>query len=181
MCSSNSKKIISISKKIGADVPFVRPNYLSSDKSNEWLVWQHALDFINKKENYYPDAIVILPVTSPLRNKSDIKNSIKIFLSKKADCLVSLTQSSKNPYFNMVKVKNNKVEKIFKKKHFIRRQDVPKVYSVTTIVYIVKSNFLRKSASFWNGKIIPYFVKPERAVDIDTKFDLKFAEYLNKK
>ena len=63
-----------------------------------------------------------------------------MFLSKKADCLVSLTQSSKNPYFNMVKVKNNKVEKIFKKKHFIRRQDVPKVYSVTTIVYIVKSS-----------------------------------------
>ena len=135
---------------------------------------------MNKKENYYPDIFVILAATSPLREISDIKNSINIFLSQQADCLISVTDSAKNPYFNMVKIKNKKVKKIFKKNNITRRQNAPKVYSVTTVIYIVKTRFLKKYKSFWDGKIIPYYVKPERAVDIDTNLDLKFAEYLNK-
>lgn len=178
--SSNSKKIINIALKLGAEAPFLRPNYLCRDNSNEWDVWKHALNFFSKKLNYFPDLIVILPVTAPLREINDIKNSINFFLKNKSDSLITVTDSNKNPYFNMVKIKNNKVKKIFKKSKIFRRQDAPKVYAVTTVIYIVRTAFLKKKKSIWDGKIIPFYVKPINAIDIDTILDFKFAEYLYK-
>ena len=178
--STDSKKIIKIAKNLGVEAPFVRPSYLCRDKSNEWLVWQHALKFLKKKLNYFPDILVILPVTAPLREMTDIKNSISLFCKNSFDSLISITNSSKNPFFNMVKIKGKHAYKIFKSKNFIRRQDAPKIFAVSTVIYIVKSNFLSKNNSIWKGNIIPFFVKPENAIDIDTKLDFKFAEYIHK-
>ena len=46
-----------------------------------------------------------LDVTSPLRNVQDIKKLIKLLKNKKKDFLLSVNDSKKNPYFNMVEFK----------------------------------------------------------------------------
>ena len=47
--STDSQEIADISKKYGADVPFLRPAELSQDKSTSMAVVQHALNWL--KEN----------------------------------------------------------------------------------------------------------------------------------
>ena len=47
--STDSKKIANISKKHGAEIPFLRPAALSNDKSSKFLVWKHAAKAIEKK------------------------------------------------------------------------------------------------------------------------------------
>ena len=49
--STDSKKIASIAKKFGAEVPFLRPKDLSTDKSREIDAWKHAIDFYKKKKS----------------------------------------------------------------------------------------------------------------------------------
>ena len=70
--STESEKIANISKKYGAEVPFLRPKKLSLDYSPEWKVWKHAVNFL-KKQNEKPTGIIILHATSPLRSIKDIK------------------------------------------------------------------------------------------------------------
>ena len=44
--STDSRKIADISKRYGADIPFIRSKKLSSSTANEWDVWK---DFVRKK------------------------------------------------------------------------------------------------------------------------------------
>ena len=74
--SSDSDKIIKISKKYGAEVFFKRPKILSLSNSPEWKVWQHALSFMEKNKQVEYKGLVVLPPTSPLRNDQDVKRAI---------------------------------------------------------------------------------------------------------
>ena len=44
--STDSQEIAQVAKEYGAEVPFMRPMELAGDKSSEWHVWQHALDYL---------------------------------------------------------------------------------------------------------------------------------------
>ena len=80
--STDSKKIAHISKKSGAEVPFLRPSRLSNDKVAKFLVWKNALKNIEKitkkRVRYYVD----LDCTNPVRTKKDMIGAIN-FLKKK--------------------------------------------------------------------------------------------------
>ena len=51
--STDSKKIAVIAKKYGAEVPFLRPKKLSSDRSKSVDLVIHALDFYKKKNLFF--------------------------------------------------------------------------------------------------------------------------------
>ncbi len=74
--STDSKEIADIAVSAGAEVPFMRPKELAKDNAPEWLVWRHALENIKKLNGNYPDILIIVPVTSPLRTANDIKNCL---------------------------------------------------------------------------------------------------------
>ena len=61
---------------------------------------------------------------------------------------------------------------------FETRQQTPKVFDITTVVYIVKSNFILKNTNLFEGTVIPVHIPLERSIDIDTIHDFKIAEYL---
>ena len=49
--STDCEQIAKVALDYGAEVPFVRPSVLATDKSPEWLSWQHALRMILKDKN----------------------------------------------------------------------------------------------------------------------------------
>ena len=61
---------------------------------------------------------------------------------------------------------------------YIRRQDVPEVYDMTTVAYVSSPKFILGSDSIFSGKVKSVLVPDDRAVDIDTILDFKFAEFL---
>jgi N-acylneuraminate cytidylyltransferase len=52
------------------------------------------------------------------------------------------------------------------------------VYSVTTVAYAVRRDFLLGASSMFEGNVRAVSVPQERAIDIDTEFDLTVAECL---
>ncbi len=180
--STDSKKIAQISERYGAKIPFIRPKKLATSNSKEWESWRHAIKFFEKKKVFY-EALLILPVTSPLRSKDDVTKCIKKFYKerKKLDAVVAITDSSKNPYFNMVKKKKFTSLAINTKKQYFNRQETPKVYDLTTVAFLVKTSLIKTKNHLFKGKIKSIFVPKERSVDIDNLLDFKFAEFLKKK
>ena len=55
------------------------------------------------------DIIFDLDVTSPLRKISDIHNAFSKFNNDNSDILITASHARKNPYFNMVELRDNKV------------------------------------------------------------------------
>ena len=179
--STDSKKILKYAKSYGADGWFLRSKKLSSNFSSKIPVIKHALI---EAEKFYSKSfkfIVDLDVSSPLRNVEDIIKAYKFFLRKKADILITASESKKNPYFNIVEIRNKRV-KIIKntKNFFFRRQDAPKTFDMNASIYIWTRKALLNFKSLNNKKTILYEMPAARSIDIDSKLDFKIVEFLLK-
>lgn len=180
--STDSSSMIKIAKKLKVDVPFIRPSYLSSNSAKEWDVWRHALKYLKEKENYTPDVLVAVPVTSPLRTYSDIEICIKKYLRDPSRPLVSVTKSRRSPYFNMVKkINKNEYGLIIKNKKYFRRQDTPETFDVSTIAFVISvKDVINRNHLFEKGVNIAKFDEL-KSIDIDTQIDYQIAKILSKK
>ena len=138
--STDSKKILKIAKSYGADGWFLRPKKLALATSPKVPAIKHALLQAEKFYNKKFETIVELEATSPLRKIEDILNAYNFFIKQKGNILLTGCKSKKNPYFNMIEIKNNKVQIVKKlKKNIYRRQDAPKTYDCNASIYIWKN------------------------------------------
>ena len=180
--SSDSPYILNISKRLGFDLIIKRPIYLASDRAGKVDAIKHAL---LKAEVYFDKKyknVFDLDVTSPLRSFKDIKKAFLIFNKKKANNLVTVCKSRKNPYFNMIEKTKNKLKIVSNKKSFKSRQAAPKVYDMNASIYIWTRNSLLKNKLF-NSKTVYYEMPVSRSIDIDSIFDFKIVKFIyeNKK
>ena len=179
--STDSVKIKNEALKYKAEVPFIRPKHLSTDTSPEIYAWRHAVDFLNNKLDIFPDYIVSVPTTSPLRRTSDINKCLSLAIKNKLDMVFAITSSHKNPYFNMLIEKKGKLKIAIKKnKKISRRQDAPKSFDLTTVCYVFKPNYIKSNFNLFSGKVGYVHVPKQRALDIDDIWDYRTAISLNK-
>ncbi len=95
--SSDHEQIIRISKKCGAEVPFIRPTDMSEDVASE-LVTEHALHWLEKNENYIPDIVVTLTPATPFTKKDDLEKSIQLLLNNQDwDSVITVRRSKEFP------------------------------------------------------------------------------------
>jgi len=181
--SSDSDQIVNIAKKNKIEIFFKRKSILSSGKSGKIEVIRDALLESEKYYNKKYDYIIDLDVTSPLRSVDDIKNAFNLFLQKNYDILFSVSDSRKNPYFNLVEVKNSGQIKLVKTRNskFLRRQDAPKCYDMNASIYIWRRSALLKYKSLFVKNTGIYIMPEERSIDIDTPLDLEIVSFLLRK
>ena len=74
--------------------------------------------------------------------------------------------------------KKDHAQIIINKKKFSRRQDAPKVYSMSTICFVLKPSFILKTKNIFNGKVSTALFDKKYSVDIDNNFDFIIAETL---
>lgn len=178
--STDSEEIAAVAAQYDAEVPFMRPSSLAKDDSPEWLSWRHALEFIRNDEGSYPDAMVSVPVTAPLRQPVDIERCLKLFSKGDADVVITVTDAHRNPYFNMVTMRSSgSVGLVIPPTSGInRRQDAPEVFDMTTVAYVAKPEFVMTHKSAFAGRVKAVHVPIERSIDIDSLLDFEIAEYL---
>lgn len=170
--STDSKTISDEGKANGATI-IKRPDELATDFSDELLSWQHAVKIIN-----YNGPFIVTPVTSPLRNNLDIQLGIEKYFEGNYDIVFGVTEPSHNPFLNMVIVEKEFIFPLNKTNMVSRRQDAPKVFGVTTLLYVTNTDYLLSTNKLLNGKCGFIEIPNERAIDIDTKFDLELARIL---
>jgi len=180
--STDSEEIAEIARIAGANVPFIRPSELATDTSPEWHSWQHFIKFLADENGKLPEVFLSLPSTSPLRSTIDVENCLNEFKKGKADFVVGITPSVRNPYFNMVKKgEDNQVDLVIQLSgKYSRRQDTPEVFDLTTVCYVGKPDTILTKNSIFEGKVVGVEIPRERAIDIDTELDFHVAEFLFK-
>jgi len=176
--STDSTEIAQVALKYGAEVPFIRPSDLAQDDSPEWLSWKHALNFLELESGDLPEIMVSIPTTAPLRLPQDIENCLDEYQKGKSDVVFAVTDSHRNPFFNMVKRNIDGTVSIVNKplQSIARRQDCPIVYDMTTVCFVLNPNFVLANNSMFEGIVKAINVPVERAIDIDTLLDFHIAE-----
>lgn len=179
MISTDSSKIINLSKKYKFTYPLFRPKKLSQKSSPEWLVWQHALNKFKDIFGYLPKTLVVCSCTSPLRDPKIIDLAINKFYRLKKDALISVCKTNFHPAFNMVKLSKDttNVEIFLKNKPVFNRQQTGNIFTITTNIYVLKPEFVLKNSYLFSSKNIGYVKIPKhRSLDIDDKFDYLSAK-----
>jgi len=177
--STDDLEIARIAQEYGAEVPFMRPPELARDDSPKWPVFQHLIQALQEEAGSRIEVLVDLDVGTPLRAIEDIQGAIDALVSSDADVVVTAYEAERNPYFNMVEGQGEYVQLVKSAGRTVaRRQDAPKVFSLTPAVFAMRRDFVL-SASHWSeGKVKIFLVPRERAIDIDHELDFLFVEYL---
>lgn len=178
--STDSEQIAAVAREAGADVPFMRPAELARDDSPEWLAWRHALSYLKESSGSYPDALIAVPATAPLRSSTDLERCLDEFEKGGADIVFTVTDARSNPYFSMVKCDPDGAVGLVipPQGQVFRRQQAPVVYDITPVAYVAKPEYVMTRTGLFEGNARVVHVPRERAVDIDTLLDFKIAECL---
>jgi N-acylneuraminate cytidylyltransferase len=169
--STDDTKIANIAEVI------MRPDELAQDNSPEWMAWIHAIKYLQDQGRNF-ERFVSLPTTSPMRNKEDVINCLNL-LDSETDFVVSMTETNRSPFFNMVCEVDGYINLLVENKNqYSRRQDVPKAYDMTTVAYIARPEFILNNNRIFDGRVKSGLIPNERAFDIDTELDFKIVELL---
>ena len=182
--STEDEEIAKVAKKYGAEVPFKRPAKYATDSAEAESVIQHAVLWLEKKEKYYPDIIVYMQVTSPVRRKGLVDEVIEKFISSKADTV--LTVWPNDHYFWRKKGKRMKRVDVYlkdgktkvKEDDYIIRQKRAWPYMENGSVYAIKPALARKGKRLGKKIAVVEDDKLGSIVDIHDQFDWWLAEQI---
>jgi CMP-N,N'-diacetyllegionaminic acid synthase len=182
--STDGKKIAEISKRYGAEVPFLRPAHLATDTAHTPAAIEHAISYLEKNQGQKVDVVVTLQPTSPLRRTEHIDLGIEKFVSAGTDSLVSVKEAF--PPWWLFRPKGDKVVPFIEFKKGVNafnleRQQLPKVYQANGAVYVTKRDYLKRANSLVNPKSCAYLLMDEESsLDVDTPLDFKVIEQVLK-
>lgn len=178
--STEDKEIAKISKKYGAEVPFMRPTNLAKDNTGMADVLIHAVKKLQLL-GYNFEMFVNRDCTVPFIRNSDIKSSISLLKKTNCDAVYGVYEQHFNPYFNIIEIgKNGYIE--FAKKLKIkptRRQDAKKVFQLNGLFTYNTKQFLKFETQY-PPKGLPLIIPPESGIMIDTELEFKIVEMMFK-
>lgn len=177
--STDSDDIARVALKYGGEVFFKREAHLASDEAAKLPVIRDAL---LRSEEYFGvrfDTLIDLDASAPLRSSVDIKKAYEQFVKEKKENLITAVPARRNPYFNLIEVHGDLVQKS-KIGNFVTRQSAPKCYDMNASIYIFKRDRLLKSDDIFGDKTSLYVMDEDTAFDVDSELDFRIVEFLIK-
>lgn len=184
--STDDEEIAEVARKWGAQTPFLRPAEFAADNTLDLPVFQHALTWLKKHENYVPDIVVQLRPTSPARPVGMVDEAIRLLMDHpEVDSVRGVVPADENPH-KMWRIDTEtglmhgllKVDGI-DEPYNAPRQKLPPVYWQTGHIDAIRPERTFMAGDSMSGKnIMPLFLDPDYTIDIDTPFDWMRYEWL---
>ena len=178
--STDSEAIAEEGRRAGAEVPFLRPADLAKDDTPSSAVVVHALEWLEEHEGTHPDILVLLQPTAPLRRGHHVDEALDLLVSTGGRIVVSVTpvpghfhplwqfsirDGALCPFLETGKVPP-------------RRQDLPQSYTRNGAIYAAWTETWLSGSIAYGPGCVPYVMRPEESVNIDSPEDLELAEFL---
>lgn len=179
--STDSSDYAKIAEENGAEIPILRPIEIAGDLSTDYEFIKHMVNHLLENEKYYPDIILQLRPTQPIRKVEDIDKCLDIFIEKyeEFDSLRTVVPFEKSP-IKMYKIEDNILipffpllvleNKIMFEPFNQPRQLLPQSFLHNGYIDILKPSIL-ETGGISGNKIYPYIMKKEDTIDIDTLDD----------
>lgn len=181
MVTTDGKEIAAVAKKFKAEVPFMRPAKLASDKARSYDVVRHAVEFYEAQNDFY-DIIVLVQPTTPLVEAKDIDEAILKLLNSRSNSCVSMCEISERPEWVFEIDGKRAVPASANFSEAKRSQDLPDLYRLNGAVYAARKELiLKKNMLIDYQNLSAVIMERERSIDIDEPIDLEIAAAIIKK
>lgn len=177
--STDSEKYAEIAKEYGAETPFLRPDYLSTDDASSIDVVLHAMDYASSLDKKY-DFIGLLEPTSPFIQSKDLDKALELLhKNEKASAIVATKESRPNRIFiqNEHKYLSELADnlKLYKK---LGRQAFSKEITPSGGFYISKWDDFLINKTFYTRATLSFLVDDISGLEIDEPIDWQIAEFI---
>ncbi|MBW8010246.1 MAG: acylneuraminate cytidylyltransferase family protein [Chloroflexi bacterium] len=182
--STDNAEIAEVSRRYGAEAPFVRPAEFAQDDTLDFPVFQHALEWLAENENYNPQIVVQLRPTSPIRPKDIVDRAVRILLEHpEADSVRGVVPAEQNPYKMWRLDEKERMQSLLSldgiaEPHNTPRQFLPSTYWQTGHIDVIRAETILRKHSMSGSVILPLMIDQRFSVDIDTLQDWQRAEWL---
>ncbi len=180
LLSTDDPQIVADGRSAGALVPFVRPAELSGDQASSLDVMLHAVAELKKLfPEEKPAAVALLQVTSPLLHARHVAAAVEAFVAGGFNSLSSMVAVEQYPEW-MFRVAENGLATPESQEGIVCPTDrIPVRYIENGAIYLVRSEWLTEHRSLYDfARHGCYAMSAEDSVDIDTRSDWEYAEFL---
>ena len=179
--TTDCHQIAEVARTYGAEVPFLRPAELASDDAPGRAVWKHAIDWLEREEEYRPALTFCLQPTSPLRTSADLLAAMTVQREHDADWVVSVTKTKApsvwltgiGPDGRLAGYANANVSST-------QRQSVEDKFLPNGALFLAKCDVLMTSSRLYTERTFAYVMPAERSLDIDTPWELHLTNLVMK-
>lgn len=173
--STDDQEIADTARRLGLDVPYMRPARLATDTAGSREVIIDAMQYADRSGIDY-DCIVLLQPTSPLRTVDDVTRCLQRY-SHDIDMVVTVKEAASNPYYNCFETSPEGYLHISKGHgEYTRRQDAPPAWEYNGAVYVINPKSIRQMPLGKFPRRIPVEMPRSRSIDLDTPIDWLIAE-----
>jgi len=175
--STDSEEIAECGRRVGLDVPFIRPAALAHDETPMLPVVEHALDEL-RRQGWEPEMVVLLQPTSPLRKPAHIRAAVEQLYQTGADSVVTVVAVPQHlsPDYVM-RVEDGRLRPFLPEGvRVTRRQDARPAYVRDGTVYAFRTTTLRRFGSMYGDDCRPLVLDAGESLSIDSVADWAAAE-----
>lgn len=177
--SSDDDEILGLARTYRSTLALKRPPELATDTAQVRDVCAYLLEDLAGQGQVYTEFAVLL-VTNPFRTADDIRAAYDIFKREDANFVISLVPYSHPPQ-RAVWAPKGYVEPYFGLEFMKQTQLLDPLYRHDGSIIFARSEVFLKEREFYGTKVVPFFIPPERSVDIDNPLDLVWAEFILKR
>jgi CMP-N-acetylneuraminic acid synthetase len=170
--STEDPEVAEVARRLGADVPFLRPRELARSSVSVEEVVRHVLSRLEEGEGYSPELVAILHILSPFLRAAHITEAIDTLLLYQTDSVLSVCQDLT---FHWRRGREG-LEPVGYQKRLLR-EEKETIYKENGAVYVVKASSIR-SGGFLGQKISHIEMSTQESIRLQTDFDFWTAEQL---
>ena len=178
--STDDEEIATEGRRIGLDVPFLRPPELATDEARVAGAWEHAWRFLEERDGVTYDASVLLEPSCPFRTAEDVTRTITALLSGQhaAAATISRTPSRWNAFKAVRTTVDGVLEPVLGEAGLEPiRQRTPEHHHRNGACYAVRRATLIERGHVFEEDCVGVPVARE-IVNIDEPADLAYARWL---
>lgn len=179
--STDDEEIAEVAQQYGAGVPFMRPAELAADDTPDYPLFEHAIEWLAKHEDYRPEVVVQLRPTTPLRPRGMLDDAVRTLIEHPTvDCVRGVTIPKQTPYKMWRDGQDGAIlplmETSFPEPYNMPRQKLPMAYWQTGHVDAIRTSTITGKHSLTGTEVRPILIDGNYCVDIDTLVDFDLAE-----
>ena len=177
--STDSREIADVSEKLGAEVPFTRPDNISDDHSTLAKVVEHALDWYKKKGETFAYACCTL-ATAPFVEAEQIKAGYDLITQRKVGSVISVARHGFPVLRSFTINTEGFLQMQWPDHELARSNDLPDFYHDAGQFYWLDVPLFLKKKKIFSRDALPIILPRHMVQDIDTIEDWERAELLCK-
>ena len=163
--------------EMGAQVPFVRPNNLSTDTASVNLTIAHFLSQIPTSFDDN-DLILLLQPTFPFRKVDQIETFLNWFVTRSLKSAFSVSEISNLNLNYVYEETPSGIKKVMPGREGIRRQDLPNYFVRDGNLYASTIGHFKSNNAIYDVASTPIKIAATNNVNIDSESDLSYARFL---